>query len=231
MDSYAERKNMRERPYIDWKGGDLVDHFYDNEGDFDVVLEIAHELMFRKYVSEETKSDVIERLKEFYFEEQVEIPPPPDFPFPSTDVQETREKLRRKIGYPDWQEIGLLRSSGYKVGQNGIHPAIRMKILNYIFLADDLSDVDDKDYASEWGEPKTSERLYKLAHTIAALTRNAKRHPHDKSEAISDWEQDLEYLRETFYEGWGDFPWPDVEVNQAPCNAPRNMIQGSRAWS
>ena len=29
------------------------------------------------------------------------------------------------------------------------------------------------------------------------------------TQAVSEWEEDLDYLKETFYDRWGDFPWPD----------------------
>ena len=30
------------------------------------------------------------------------------------------------------------------------------------------------------------------------------------TQAVSEWEEDLDYLKETFYDRWGDFPWPDA---------------------
>ena len=47
-------------------------------------------------------------------------------------------------------------------------------ILEYAFECD-LPPVNDPAYHEEWGEPRTVQRLYKLANTLAALIRNAKR--------------------------------------------------------
>ena len=103
--------------------------------------------------------------------------------------------------------------SGYHVGATRGRPEKqRRRILNSIFLKDDLSDVDDRTYSALWGPPMTSKRLQKLAESIAAFARTAKRSPNDLGQAIEEWEGDLEYLKATFYDRWGDFPWPGVEV-------------------
>ncbi|MGU5531190.1 hypothetical protein ACV1D8_11005, partial [Aeromonas caviae] len=48
--------------------------------------------------------------------------------------------------------------------------------------------------------PKSSQRLYKIAYTIAALVRNAKRKTKaDMRCAISEWESDLSWLRDKYY--------------------------------
>lgn len=106
-----------------------------------------------------------------------------------------------------------MRMSGYRVGKvRGVARSHRRRILNYIFLRDDLRDVDDPEYAASWGHPKSSGRLQKLAETIAAFARTAKRRATDMSRAISEWEEDLEYLKTTFYDDWGGFPWPRIRV-------------------
>ncbi|TKF31284.1 hypothetical protein [Enterovibrio norvegicus] len=87
----------------------------------------------------------------------------------------------------------------------------RRKVLNDVFLKDELLDVDDEYYASEWGGPKSEDRLRKLTNTIASFVRNAKRSSNNMPYSISDWTADLQYLKETFYERWFDFPWPHVE--------------------
>jgi hypothetical protein len=89
---------------------------------------------------------------------------------------------------------------------NGLPESQRRQILDTIFIHS-LSFVNDTNYLREWGEPKTKERLKKLADCIAAFTRNAKRRNADSySKAIQDWEADLAYLKRTYYDG--HFQWP-----------------------
>lgn len=188
----------------------LVEQHWD---DFTALGILAYEIQFRDYVENEIKADVVERLVELGHEMAQKIAEGPQFEFPNTDVYETRRRNAPDFGDIDWEEQGLLRLSGYRVGKTRGRPQDqRRRILNFVFLEDDLRDVDDPQYAAQWGLPMTSDRLLKLAETIAAFTRNAKRNRYDMSEAISDWENDLDYLKSTFYDRWGDFPWPEVHV-------------------
>jgi hypothetical protein len=64
----------------------------------------------------------------------------------------------------------------------------------------------------EWGENNSSMRLQKLANTIASLTKNAKRRKSPPAQAISDWESDLDWLKDSFYNGRFSFHWPSANV-------------------
>lgn len=200
---------MRDRPYIEHLNHDLVTIYRAYPGDIEVICDIAYELQFRRAASKEFKAEVIEHLIELA--EQVEVEEPM-FPFPSIDVVATRSRLRHSLGSPEWRENGLLKLSGYCVGKTEGKPDLeRRKILNYIFLKDELLDVDDEYYASEWGEPKSEDRLKKLTNSIASFVRNAKRSSNNMSYAIGDWSEDIHYLKETFYDRWFDFPWPYID--------------------
>jgi len=105
-------------------------------------------------------------------------------------------------------EEGLLRRYGYKVGKNGLSESERWQILDTIFLHPSLQ-IDDAAYLSAWGEPNSAERLQKLAESIAAFTRNAKRRSRGNfSKAIQDWETDLAYLKRTYYNNRFSFQYP-----------------------
>jgi hypothetical protein len=57
-------------------------------------------------------------------------------------------------------------------------------------------------YLNEWGQPRSVKRLKKMAETIAALTRNAKRRRDSRMKtAIRDCENDLNYLYHEYYVG------------------------------
>ncbi len=104
-------------------------------------------------------------------------------------------------------EEGLLRQYGYKVGMNGLSESERWEILDTVFLRP--LQMDDAAYSSEWGEPRSAKRLQKLAESIAAFTRNAKRRRRGSlSKAIQDWETDLAYLKRTYYNNRFSFQYP-----------------------
>jgi hypothetical protein len=67
-------------------------------------------------------------------------------------------------------------------------------------------------YMREWGGPRSGERLLKMANSIAAFCRNEKRKSCPSEEAVSDWEDDLDWLRRTYYRGRFRFHWPSVSV-------------------
>jgi hypothetical protein len=140
-----------------------------------------------------------------------DIPPKPDINF-DPEIKNARRRNRRDR---PWREIGILKSSGYTVGVNSdISEEKRRLILNHLFLFDDLSDIDDLEYVAEWGLPKSGERLKKMADSISSFIKNCKR-KHDPSYdiAIREWENDLSYIKTTFYDAWySEFPWPDIEV-------------------
>jgi hypothetical protein len=132
------------------------------------------------------------------------------FAWPSTAV--ARGPTYGKLNGSDWRPQGMLSLLGYHVGQTlPLHPSIRECILEYAFEYH-LPPVADVAYFDEWGEPRSALRLQKLANTIAALTRNAKRRdPHSLSRAIDEWEQDLMFLHEQYYVGMFQFGWPATE--------------------
>jgi hypothetical protein len=63
---------------------------------------------------------------------------------------------------------------------------------------------------AEWGEPKSINRLKKLADSLATFARNARRRrSSDMDHAIAEWEEDLKYLKDTYYTGRFRFDWPE----------------------
>lgn len=128
---------------------------------------------------------------------------PEGFEWPSTDAPTGSGDL--EIEAPT---KGLLGHLGYRVGNDGLPEEERRAILDNVYL-DDLPPVNSSDYMAEWGRPSTGPRLHKLAKSIAALTRNAKRRrTASLATSVDEWEADLEYLRAEYYVGRYDFAWP-----------------------
>lgn len=101
-------------------------------------------------------------------------------------------------------KIGPLKALGYEVGKDAQGPAQRCRLLTRAFL-EDLPLVQG---VEEWGENDSSQRLRKIAESIAAFARNAKRRKSGSwADAALRWEHDLEYLRVTHYVGRFDNRW------------------------
>jgi hypothetical protein len=128
------------------------------------------------------------------------------FCWPSTLVSEVMGNSAVSGG---WLTGGMLDAFDYHVGKShGIASGARRHILRFLF-EERLPLVYDTAYTAEWGQPATARRLQKLAETIAALTRNAKRNTgRDYAQAISEWEDDLSFLWSTYYVGHFHFGWP-----------------------
>ena len=113
----------------------------------------------------------------------------------------------------EWPDKGLLSYVGYHVGKSGKSPIERRKILSNVFLSE-LPNVQNPQYMKEWGQIKSSQRLRKIANSLASFIRNAKRKNEIPDEAINDWENDLDWLKKKYYRGVFTFPWPSTEVKR-----------------
>jgi hypothetical protein len=117
---------------------------------------------------------------------------------------------------PEMQKDGMLSYLEYHVGKTADIPAaVRHSILARVFEGK-LPRVFPLDYMRQWGEPKTSARLRKMAESIASCTRSAKRRDEDRlDEAIRQWEQDLEFLYQRYYVGRFGFGWPSTSIYES----------------
>jgi hypothetical protein len=129
------------------------------------------------------------------------------FPWPTTEAQPGSGNLSGN----EWPELGLLRYQGYAVGEAGEVEQVRHRILGDTFRLQTLPDIVSPEYVASWGAPGSSQRLRKMAESIAAFCRNAKRRPGSLvSKAVEDWEADLAWLKRSHYDDRFDrqFPWP-----------------------
>lgn len=132
------------------------------------------------------------------------------FRWPSTVATVSGESLL----FPEWPDSGLLSSIGYKVGASGEEQYTRRAILSKLFLMGSLPRMGSHDYLISWGGPCSAKRLRKMAESIAAFCRNAKRRTGaDMRLAIDDWESDLTWLKMKYYVGRFDraFRWPGTD--------------------
>jgi hypothetical protein len=136
---------------------------------------------------------------------------PPDqfFEWPSTEAIGGNGMLNLEPSLSD----GMLSYLGYRVGKlDGEVASIRQSILSRVFEGR-LPPVFARAYMLLWGSPKSAARLRKIAESMAAFTRNAKRRrDHKMNDAISDWESDLRFLYDRYYVGQFSFAWPLTRV-------------------
>jgi hypothetical protein len=100
---------------------------------------------------------------------------------------------------------------GYRVGKSSsLTEAGRRTFLDY-FFRNPLPAIVSQYHDDNYGEPGSEKRLQKMANVIAANCRNFKKNDRDRYEvAISDYEQDMAYLKQKYYDP-GSFPWPPTE--------------------
>jgi hypothetical protein len=111
------------------------------------------------------------------------------------------------------QKSGVLGQLDYHVGRTlGQPDAYRRRTLMKIF--EGPIPVSLKGFEpAEWGQPGSAHRLRKMAYSIAAFTRSAKRKKLASfEEAIQHWETDLKYLHDQYYAGKFGFAWPSTQV-------------------
>jgi hypothetical protein len=145
------------------------------------------------------KSELIESISQRLDELASE-----SFPWPTTNVSQSTGLNPLATRMPP---EGMLKACGYRVGRSGLEPATRQIILSDLYLRPLPASISS-DYDLEWGKPQSRVRLQKLANCIATFARNAKRNGPQLDVAIHDWEEDLAYLKRTFYVGRYDFKWP-----------------------
>ena len=111
------------------------------------------------------------------------------------------------------QKSGVLGQLDYHVGRTHGQPdAYRRRTLMKVF--EKPIPLSLKGFVpEEWGQPNSATRLRKMAYSIAAFTRSAKRKNLKSFEdAIRHWETDLKYLHDHYYVGKFGFAWPSTQV-------------------
>ncbi|WP_437193651.1 hypothetical protein [Planctomicrobium sp. SH527] len=137
------------------------------------------------------------------------VSPEAYFEWPSTEAR----RADGNIGTIKWEPEGMLTFMGYHVGQtSGLNTAMRQAILQELFHTV-LPPVFPNVYLDQFGQPKSAQRLQKMADIIATLTRNAKRRGSVMATAIREWECDLEFLYYNYYIGHFGFGWPSTSAS------------------
>ena len=89
-------------------------------------------------------------------------------------------------------EIGVLKTAGYKVGNDGLTTSARWALLDHI-MSGVLPFVGSPAHMREWGEANSLVRYRKL-HRVIAGFRTSARNQEWLAKAFDDWNEDLDYL-------------------------------------
>jgi len=187
-----------QRPFMNFTTNCLGNVIDQNWFDCEVLQKVNDELPYRKRKAAAVlRQKVVSRLYELSIE---------SFLWPTTNVEASECDLENT---DEWPKKGILGFMSYKVGEQGINETSRHDILDYVY-SQDLPNVNSIEYMKEWGVPRSSRRLMKMAQSIASFARNAKKRNDNKYElAISEWEADLDYLKCTYYKN-NSFIWPKI---------------------
>ncbi len=118
-------------------------------------------------------------------------------------------------------ELGVLESPmhlmDYRVGKTSPHSdSERRQILDAIFCSKKLPFGSDcsADYRSNWGTPKSAQRLYRMANHIKYIVEGPNGSDYRKLVARQDWLKDLAWLKKTYFRKTVHaFKWPDTRVS------------------
>lgn len=190
------------RPYIALSWIELENLAKSRYGEIEHLQKVLSELKYRK---SRKALDLYKRLACRLAE--LSVMESKTFRWPTTAViGDSTSALR--LAHFDYEE-GLLKFMGYAVGQLGAYRTRRRQVLDYVFN-EKIPKVQSYEYMAGWGEPSSAKRLQKLANSLATFARNAKRRrTSDMEHAIAEWEEDLAYLKNTYFEGLFSFDWPE----------------------
>ncbi|HEV2561176.1 MAG TPA: hypothetical protein VGT78_03455 [Rhizomicrobium sp.] len=104
-------------------------------------------------------------------------------------------------------EEGPLALLGYHVGDRANLAARQRQARLSAIYRRAIPPVFPPHYLADWGSPGTPARLERMAYSIISFIRDPKRRKDPRMEdAITEWKEDLDYLRSTHYRG--EFYWP-----------------------
>ncbi len=105
-----------------------------------------------------------------------------------------RTEAAQRTYYVETPTVGLLKTLGYRVGNNGEREKYRRQLLDYA-VSSDLPFVGTISYSLSWGAPLSPTRFYKLVRTLEAFVGNAKNRP-GMTLACHHWLADRNYIAE-----------------------------------
>jgi hypothetical protein len=125
--------------------------------------------------------------------------------------KKAHELAGKQSSYEDWAAHSPLALLGYKVGKSGLSDLHRQHFLHDFVMKAVLPTSLPSSYLAEWGPAGSKLRLQRTVRHI--VFQKVLRESHDAirySEAIEDWEGDVEFLRRTFSPTLSSSEWDEV---------------------
>jgi hypothetical protein len=173
-------------------------------------LQVEYEKVFSDFwdAPETARAEFRQYLLDFVTQEEGGPAAVPPWPWPISEPPVGKGDSG-SLDFPN--RFSGLWLCGYRVGKtDGLPEDERRHFLDY-FFRNPLPPIIAKLHGSSYGLCGSEERLKKIADVLAANCRNFRRNNRTRyAAAISDYETDLEYLKQTYYKA-GSFPWPPVE--------------------
>ena len=92
----------------------------------------------------------------------------------------------------DNPQTGVLKTIGYKVGNEGVEAEKRKALIDYL-LSEQLPPVGSPAHMAEWGLPSSKER-YRKSHRVIQVLLSSARTIGNMDKAANEWEEDLRYM-------------------------------------
>ena len=219
-----EISEIAETVYIIVVGYDMdkVDEIRDHMENSENIVQIYPQELFMSYLF--TGVDPLPLLSKEQAQHWIEFHPVLNalfggdegiFPWPLNDpIPPIDEPRKGEVVISLGLDQSPLKIMGYKAGANGLNERSRRSILKQAIRGqipdvEPVEDVDTDAYMKQWGKPNTARRLWRIGKHLAALCYVARRNRMYETAKI-DWESDLEWLHDNFYNG-GDFgfDWPE----------------------
>jgi hypothetical protein len=132
-----------------------------------------------------------------------------------------------EIDSSEWQVESVLHRVGYSVTDGKLTITERRKCLNNAFNNDLTSFRLDYNSNRKWGLPRSSQRLYAMASLISWLIRFQ---GVNKPLAKEKWKDDLDWLKENYFDKRMSFKWPYLSKNQSSVSLDRAKLKEAGTW-
>ncbi|WP_349269884.1 hypothetical protein MPNTM1_00393 [Mycolicibacterium parafortuitum] len=138
-------------------------------------------------------------LERFFYTEPEQDVEVVHYPQTANVAPTVGRKIVVNLDTGEWPTTGVLGFLGYRVGRTGLGETARRGILAEALSVELVAGSPAATaYIAEWGPPNSNRRLQKMVNSLSAFARSARRRSADFSQAIADWESDLNWLRATY---------------------------------
>jgi hypothetical protein len=194
-----------------WDEEKLIELIEDN--DFDEVVVLSQELFVAGIISTHDPfslpEDILMKFADGHPALEFLVNSGFEWPEIFIDVLDEPRYLNGPRDFSDCIKESPIYKMGYKVGSSrGLPIQRRRNILENAYIGE-IPRVGHDDYMNEWGRPRMTRRLWRMAHHLAGLVRSRKKNS-QMIHAVEHWTEDLDWIEKAFYKNWMRFKWPKI---------------------